>query len=256
MLVTLHGLHFLDELPPAKAKAKLQEVQRLVNHSHALATVSEYTATVVRKYLDLGNRPLKIIHHGVADRKMQEVKRPQFGYDGKFIFSIGSFFERKNFHVLLPFLAQLDGLALVLAGDHRRPYGDFVKSEIHRLGLSDRVFLPGEISEEEKNWLYRNCEAFVFPSVSEGFGIPVIEAMQAGKPVFCSTFGSLPEMGGEHAYYWKDFEPASMRDFFVEKIHSFNQHPDHAVRCRKYADDFTWSKAARSYLDYYAELLQ
>ncbi len=255
VLVTLHGLHFLDEDAPDLAKRKLDQVQKLVNKSHALATVSAYTETIVRKNLDLGNRPLKIIHHGVEDKTAQEYKKPGMVTNAKFIFSIGSFFERKNFHVLLPFLQRLDGYKLILAGDHRKGYGKFIKKEILKLSLSDRVILTGEIGEPEKNWLYQNCEAFVFPSISEGFGIPVIEALQAGKPVFCSEFGSLPEMGGVHAFYWKNFEPDYMRDFFIEKIHTFNQNPENKINCRRYASSFSWRKAAESYLSYYAELL-
>ena len=77
-------------------------------------------------------------------------------------------------------------------------------------GLEERIILPGEISDMDKYWLYKNCEAFVFPSMYEGFGLPVIEAMNFGKPVFLSTFSSLPEVGGKYALYWENFDSQLM----------------------------------------------
>lgn len=256
VLLTLHGLHYLDEDAPEVAAVKLRQTQQLVNRCHGIATVSEYTANLVRKHIDLGTRPLKVIHHGVDDDRVREFKRPNGIPDGKFLFSIGSFFERKNFHVLLPFLKNLDGYGLVLAGDARRGYGEHIRSEIERLGLNHRVFLPGEVDEAGKNWLYRHCDAFVFPSLSEGFGIPVLEAMKAGKPVFCSRYGSLPEVGGDHAFYWEDFNPETMRELFMNKMEHVRQSPDWEERCRQYADQFTWKKAVDSYFAYYAEILR
>jgi glycosyltransferase involved in cell wall biosynthesis len=254
VLLTLHGLHFLDENSPRIIEQKLERLQQLVNKSHALVTVSSYTEVLVRKNLDIGRRPLKVIHHGVGNHHHLVLKRPMSTPGGKFIFSIGNFFERKNFHVLLPFLCQLEGYALVLAGNHKNHYGDYIKKEVHRLELTDRVFFSGEIDDAEKYWLYQHCDAFVFPSLSEGFGIPVIEAMKAGKPVFCSRFGSLPEMGNQHAYFWECFEAEYMRDFFLEKIHGFYCHKENEINSREYADRFSWGKAAESYLSYYAEL--
>lgn len=256
ILLTLHGLHFLDEDPPHIAKKKLEHVQRLVNRSNALATDSVYTERLVRKHLDIGQRPIRVIHLGVENDETPVVKKPAHTPEHGFIFSIGNFFERKNFHVLLPFLHLLEGYTMVLAGHHSNPYGDRIKEEIHRLGLSQRVFLTGEVSESEKHWLFQNCSAFVFPSVSEGFGIPVIEAMRAGKPVFCSLFGSLPEIGGPHAFYWKNFEAIYMKDFFLEKIRSYYHSREHEINAKQYANGFSWGKAAEGYLSYYTELIE
>jgi glycosyltransferase involved in cell wall biosynthesis len=145
---------------------------------------------------------------------------------------------------------------MVLAGNHSNAYGSFVKSEIERRGLSHRIFLTGVVSDEEKCWLYKNCSAFVFPSVSEGFGIPVIEAMQFGKPVFCSLFGSLPEMGCTHSFFWKNFDPENMKDFFLEKVREFYSTDDSAVNSKQYANSFSWDKAAKGYLSFYEQLIK
>jgi glycosyltransferase involved in cell wall biosynthesis len=228
----------------------------MVNRAQGLATVSEYTEAIVRKNLEVGSLPLRVIPHGVEWSEQEEQKPKGPLPTGPFLFSIGTFFERKNFHVLLPLIERMEGYSLVLAGNYHRPYGDRIREEIRSRNLVDRVFLPGEVSTAEKTWLYAHCEAFVFPSISEGFGIPVIEAMRAGKPVFCSTHGSLPEVGGENAFYWKDFDPDSMKSVFLEGMVQSRSHPEWKERSLAHAQSFTWGRAAESYLSYYSELLQ
>ncbi|CAN5285072.1 hypothetical protein BH09BAC3_BH09BAC3_22450 [soil metagenome] len=256
VLLTLHGLHFLDEDSHDVAMKKLALVQKIVDRSNAIAADSKYTADLVRKHLNLGNKPMRIIHLGVEKHLGRILKRPANTPDGKFIFSIGSFFERKNFHVLIPFLHKLGDYNLVLAGNNSNAYGDRVRAEIQRLGLSSRVILTGEVNEAEKYWLFENCSAFVFPSVSEGFGIPLIEAMQAGKPVFSSMFGSLPEIGSTHAFYWEHFDPKYMSDLFLEKMQSYHSNPQNVVNSKVHADSFSWARTAEGYLSFYADLIK
>lgn len=96
----------------------------------------------------------------------------------------------------------------------------------------------------------------MFPSVSEGFGIPLIEAMQAGKPVFSSLFGSLPEIGSTHAFYWEHFDPKYMSDLFLEKMHLYHSNPQNAINSKLHADGFSWARTAEGYLAAYAELIK
>ncbi|MBL4867407.1 MAG: glycosyltransferase [Pseudomonadales bacterium] len=73
---------------------------------------------------------------------------------------------------------------LFIAGKNDTAYAARIREEIQALGLSDRVQLVGVIPEEDKYMLYESCVAFLFPSITEGFGLPVIEAMSFGTPVF------------------------------------------------------------------------
>ena len=73
----------------------------------------------------------------------------------------------------------------MIAGVTHQPwYQRKIEEEAKRLGVTERVIFTGAISENDKYWYYQNCTAFVFPSIAEGFGLPVIEAMYFGKPVF------------------------------------------------------------------------
>jgi len=116
--------------------------------------------------------------------------------------------------------------------------------------VESRVKLVGAITDAEKFWYYKNCLAFVFPSIGEGFGLPVLEAMQFGKPVFLSTYTSLPEIGGDAAFYFNDFYAETMQTTFEKGMNEFNNNG--AVKVIAQAARFSWDKAAREYLQLYS----
>ena len=95
---------------------------------------------------------------------------------------------------------------LYIAGALTSEYPEYIRQRLDKETIKN-VTLLGKVSTEEKVWLYKNCTAFFFPSLFEGFGLPVIEAMQFGKPVFCSDKTSLKEIGSDKAWFWTDFEP-------------------------------------------------
>src|SRR5258708_8638554 len=113
--------------------------------------------------------------------------------------------------------------------------------------------VEGAITEAEKAWDLRNCMALAFPSVAEGFGLPVIEAMYYGKPVFLSDQTSLPEIGGSEAYYFTDFDPAAMQEVFSQGMTDY-QRPGKAEKIRQRALSFSWDQAAQGYLNVYRKL--
>ena len=252
VVLTIHGLHFLDEAPQEEASRQLQNVQHLVDRASVLTVVSRFTANLVREKLNTKGKDIEVIPNGISRSEMDS-SIPAWAPSGKFLFSIGTFFARKNFHVLIPMMKFLPEFVLVLAGDTQQGYGKQVADQVREEGMENRILLPGEVTEAEKRWLYQQGEALVFPSVSEGFGIPLIEAFQQGKPVFCGRFGSLPEIGGNHAFYWEDFEPEQMAALVRKRLHN-EPGVDTAARVR-YADQFTWEAAARAYQIIYRSLL-
>jgi glycosyltransferase involved in cell wall biosynthesis len=95
----------------------------------------------------------------------------------------------------------------------------------------------------------------LFPSLTEGFGLPPVEAMQFGKPVFLSRLTSLPEVGADAAYYFDSWAPTAMRQVIEQGLQHGAQ-PQRIARVRQRAAVFDWDKAAKAYLDLYARLLQ
>ncbi|MBN8879399.1 MAG: glycosyltransferase family 4 protein [Sphingobacteriales bacterium] len=255
VLLTIHDLNSLHEGKPLKEQQKsIAHTQSMIDRSDAIVCVSEFCRNDVLKNCDVGNRPLYVIHNGT--QRVLEPRPPLSSCrpSGPFMFGMGYVNRKKNYHVLLS-LVKDSGMDLVIAG--RLDETDYVES-IRRgaiaMGIDHRVHLPGPISEEEKAWYLRNCTAFVHPSLAEGFGFPVVEAMQLGKPLFLSDRTSLPEIGGDLAFYFSSFEREYMRKIFHEGMQRYKREnmSDALINRSKL---FDWQKNTKKYLEVYQTLL-
>jgi glycosyltransferase involved in cell wall biosynthesis len=253
MVLTIHDLNFLVERKanPDRIKKRLRLVQANIDRADHVVCVSRFTLSTVAAHLRLGNRPVEVIYNGCHVNEFPAFDRPRYRPAGPFIFSLGTVLPKKNFHVLPGLLGDTE-YELIIAGILNPDYEKVVRSEATRHGVRDRVHLLGPVSEEEKSWYFRNCSAFAFPSLAEGFGFPAVEAMHYGKPVFLSDQASLPEIGGTEAYYFTDFEPAAMREIFARGMNDYRS-PGRAEQIRKRAARFSWDQAARDYLNVYRE---
>lgn len=261
LVLTIHDLNFLSRVDYSDGKkaGKRTALQRRVDRASALTAISTYTADDVRDNLHVADKPLTVIHNGVATDPGQTPTEPDAPdlkplIEQPYFLSVGVIHPKKNVHTLLPLLEAFPDYRLVLAGPDDHPYARHIYEQAENLGVLDRLIMPGAVSEEDKLWLYAHCDAFLFPSLSEGFGLPPVEAMRFEKPVFLSTLTSLPEVGGKEAYYFTDFEPENMAKILHDGLRDFNANPLRRERMKRRADGFTWAKAAGAYWELYREL--
>ncbi len=171
-----------------------------------------------------------------------------------FLFAIGYVNRKKNFHVLLSLLKN-SHLELVIAGRlDEKDYITNMEMQAREMGVADRLNILGPITECEKAWYFKHCVAFVFPSLAEGFGLPVLEAMSLGKPLFLSTHTSLPEIGGDSAFYFKNFEPDHMQQVFASGMKEYNSN-GLCDKIKERSRIFSWEQSAAKYLEVYQSLL-
>lgn len=254
LVLTIHDLNFLQRYSGLRRARHLAAVQRLIDRASVVTFISRFTEGDVRAHLRLAGKPTRVIYSGNSLCVRPDAPRPAFAPPGPFLLAIGIIGPKKNFHVLVPFLRALGpGRSLVVAGDASGPYADAIRRLARDEGVADRVVLPGSVGDEARYWLYAHCDALVFPSLAEGFGLPVVEAMSLGKPVFCSTRTSLPEAGGPEAYYWPDFDPRAMREVFERGMAEVRGDPGKPERLRRWADRFSWERCARDYWQVYEE---
>ncbi|GAB3510044.1 hypothetical protein GCM10027341_47900 [Spirosoma knui] len=263
LVMTIHDLNFLSraDYSAAKKSRKLASLQSRTARATALVAISDYTASEVRNHLRIRpGQSLQVISNGVAidtKRAMDQIEPPAFlsGNDKPYFLFLGVIHPKKNVHTLVPMLEAFPDYQLVLAGPDNHPYAEHIREQAQKLGTSDRLIMPGAVDEQTKSWLYAHCEAFLFPSLSEGFGLPVVEAMSFGKPVFISDLTSLPEVGGKEAYYFESFDPESMAQTVHDGLNDFGQNPLREQRLRKRAASFSWPNVAGEYWKLYQTLV-
>jgi glycosyltransferase involved in cell wall biosynthesis len=259
VVLTIHDLNFLHESPAdgrtEEIDRKLADMQRKVNRATAIVADSAYVADDVAKHVDLGGRPVHVVPLAVSTPPVASATRPAFVPAGPFVLTIGNCLPHKNFHALFGLVDQLPDMRLVIAGKKTTPYGEHLEREVAKVGLAGRVILPGEVSDGDRQWLYEQCEAFLFPSLTEGFGFPVLEAMQCGKPVFLSRRTSLPEIAGDMGFYFDGYEPAELTAVYRDGLSRYQADPAFATRLKAHAASFSWAATARGYADVYAGIL-
>lgn len=258
IVLTIQDLNYLHDARKSEAKKQRfrAQLQAKIDRADYLVFISAYTQRDVQAHFELGNTPQQVIPNGCNLAEIpSDVPFPTLAAGRPYLFSIGTIAEKKNFHVLLHLLVGNERL-LILAGITQQVhYLEKIKQEAVALGVLDRVIFAGAVSEADKMALYVHCEAFVFPSLAEGFGLPVVEAMHLGKPVFLSQFTSLPEVGGPHAYYFSDFDGASMRETLENGLQDYHDHAKKQA-IQDWSKRFDWSVAAASYVEVYTKLAE
>jgi len=259
VVLTIHDLNFLHEAPHdeqiGKIARKLADVQAKIDRAVAVVTDSHYVADDVASHLELGGRPIHVVPLGLSPPPAASTDRPAWLPHGPFLLTVGNCLAHKNFHVLLDLIERFPDRRLVIAGKKATPYGEFLGREVSRRRLASRVILPGEVSDADRQWLYEQCQAFVFPSLTEGFGFPVLEAMQAGRPVFMARATSLPEIAGDHGFYLDSFDPPTMAAAVAAGLEAFDADPGFAGRARDHAAAYSWGATARNYIRVYESVI-
>ncbi len=256
VVLTIHDLNFLYDSNQNKERTDklLKQLQRKINKADHVVAISNYVLNDLERYLALEGKARSVIYNGCNVDDSIPIENPEVIYDKPFLFTIGTIAEKKNFHVLPPLLKGNDLLLIIAGIEQSKTYKQLIIEEAERAGVADRVIFTGPITENDKKWLLSNCLAFLFPSTAEGFGLPVIEAMYYGKPVLLSRCTSLPEIGGDCAYYFDNFDPEHMRNVLENSLADYKKNlPVEKIKTR--GRSFSWETAAIQYLNVYRTLM-
>ena len=250
-LVTVHDLNFAYAKEAAKVRKYVAIHERLLAGCDQAVAISEHVRADIQARLRT-KTPVTVVYNGVRDltRLKPDVLRPLEGK--RFFLHVSRMAPTKNIGALLELARAWPERQFVLVG----PQSDYtvqIGMQIDSRGL-DNVQLLMDVKDAQKAWLYAQCDAFLFPSLTEGFGLPPLEAMQFGKPVFMSDRTCLPEIGADAAFYWKDFAPLAMRQVVEDALLAWDPIAD-AARARARAAAFTWERCADGYVAVYRGLL-
>ncbi|OYQ34669.1 glycosyl transferase family 1 [Flavobacterium cyanobacteriorum] len=257
-LLTVHDVNFVEEESADMNHEHNKRFTKKLERASAITYISEFAKKQAHRYFDIPKIPEYVIYNGnpityFTDTSDYISKVPS---EKPYIYSLGDFQERKNFLSLIKMISLIPDFNLVISGNNNHEYGSIIKNYISDNNLTDRVFLTGKVDETGKQFYMKNCIAFAFPSIREGFGLPPVEAMKFGKPVFLSNLTSLPEIGGDAAYYWDNFDPEYMMQRLLDGLTDFeNNKAQREATLKKRADFFNWDRSAAEYLKVYRSLL-
>ena len=178
----------------------------------------------------------------------------------RFWLGVGTLEPRKN---LRRFLSAYAGFQresaccypLVLAGG-KGWMEDDLEDFISKLGLSDHVKLAGYVSDAQLSWLYRNCFAFVYPSLYEGFGLPVLEAMSLGAAVITSNVTSLPEVAGDAGILIDPLKEDEISSAMLQLLNDSHLRESLKQKALVQAARFSWKNAAKRVLEIYSQVMK
>lgn len=178
----------------------------------SVIAISEFTRDMVVDIVGISRRKVRVVHH-VPD-ELPSPRKPHAieGWPGaqRFVFFPGNFWKHKNHLRLLEAMADervaSAGISLICTGSQLEREREW-QDAIQRTGVAERVLHLGKVTRGEISWLYRNARALVFPSLFEGFGIPLLEAMSTGCPITCGLNTSQPDVARDAALYFNATEP-------------------------------------------------
>jgi glycosyltransferase involved in cell wall biosynthesis len=244
-VATFHDLFVLSgEYSTADFRERFARLARAAAAgADLIVTVSAFTASQVEHYLKVPATRIRVIHHGVIPRPIPDLPRE------KVVLCVGAIQKRKNQALLMrAFRALPEDWVLVLAGSH----GYAAKMALD--GANERIQITGYLTEEELAGWYARASIFAFPSLDEGFGMPVLEAMAAGIPVIAGNRSALPEVSGDAAEMVDPESEEQLAEALCRLAGDEGRRRELIARGFDRARQFTWESAVEKTWAVYREL--
>jgi glycosyltransferase involved in cell wall biosynthesis len=268
LVVTIHDLGPLthpEYFNNTKPWIMRRSLKQTVEQADIIICVSQSTADELSGFVseNLGDR-IRVVHEGVSDFFFNKSESPCLNKESDlppkgmpFVLAAGKISPRKNIHGLLQAMDSLGNSIphhLVLIGGDGWDM-EQIHKQLDASAIRNRVHFPGYVSDEQLRALYAEASVYVHPSLYEGFGLTILEAMAVGCPVVTSDVYSLPEVAGDAAVLVDPMNISALADA-IEAI-CLNQQlaTDLVVKGKLRASEFQWKGCAEKTLDIYARVL-
>lgn len=263
-IITIH-----DVIPIIYPKGRLHQwiyykffLKRYIKKSVKVFTVSQSTKNDIVKYYNCKENKIKVLYEAIENNKSKIVITDDvlksYKLDKLMYFVIvGIHYSYKNLHSVIEAFKVFEELRkykLIIIGNDNCEYGNELKTFVKNNNLEENILFTGFIEDEVKNTLLVNCLACVYPTLYEGFGLPILEAMKLDVPVICSDSSSLPEVGGDAVLYCdsRDINDIRNKMIYISKNKNFRE-----MLIRKGKENimrFDWEKIAVNMVDEICEV--
>jgi len=268
-IVTIHDLAFkiFPDHFPSSDRRRLEILTYLaILKSDRIIAVSENTKKdILRYYPNISEKKIKVIHHGYTSAKNEESRienrktLENYKLQSKgYILYVGALQPRKNIRTLIKAFDKLKKeskykeLKLVLAGERAWLWGG-IEREIQKNKSKKDIIITGTIPFESIQVLYKNASVFVFPSLYEGFGLPVLEAFASDVPVVCANNSSLPEVAGDAALYFDAYSTDELSRQIQVILERNSVKKEMIYKGNQQLKNFSWDTCARETLNWIRE---
>jgi glycosyltransferase involved in cell wall biosynthesis len=264
VVTTIHDLTTIRFINPAKNRLVFKFKQKVYEHvvrhvarkSVSIIVPSKFVKDDLVEFAKISPDKVTVIYE--AAEAIQEAAEPLIEVDGKpFLMYVGRPTPHKNLERLIQTFTELKAsypdLTLLLAGKQDANYKR-IEASVKKQGISQVVF-AGQVSEGQLKWLYEHCSAYVLPSLSEGFGLPGLEAMIHGAPLVSSNATCLPEIYGEAANYFDPLSVPSMVKAITEVLSDNSLRQKLVAAGKVQVSKYSWRKMAEQTLEIYNKSL-
>ncbi|HET9844132.1 MAG TPA: glycosyltransferase family 1 protein [Nitrospira sp.] len=268
-IVTIHDL-WLERFPEYSSKLLGQRLssyktKRIARRAKKVITVSQFSARELMSVYDLSEQHITVIPNGVSeefrprrDAAEMSVLKQRIGLKtDRFILFVGGADPRKNHRKVLEAASlirkQLDGRTVLLVGSPMHAFGSYEQTAAS-YGMAAHVLCPGRLSREDLRLLYSYADLFVFPSLYEGFGMPVLEAMACGAPVITSNDTALGEVAGDAAVVIDPHDARALADSMVQVLENETFRISLKEKGFLRVKSYRWSHVASQTLSLYSSL--
>lgn len=268
-IVTVYDIFFLEFPELADNEARRNFAQRMENtlqKADGIVTISRFTARQLRERFDLDGERMKIVYPGIdqsywenVDQSRLQQTKTDYDLPSDFLLFVGASEQRKNLLNLLEAVkiihARYKKINLLLIGPRGQDYKK-VRTKIRQLELDAWVKMFGYLDDSELKNFYGLASAFLYPSLWEGFGIPLLEAMACGVPVVTSQTSALPETGGEAAVYTDPKNPEDIAEKTIRVLEDDVLRERLISAGKKRIQSFRWDNAAADLLRFYEFIME
>ncbi len=256
IVVTIHDLSYFY-YPDEFLRKDLYQLKNWTKYSaekaRKIIAVSKNTKKDLMKYYHVPENKVEVIYNGFNNKlKIKNEKRKIKLKSKKYILYLGTIQPRKNLGTLIAafqlMLKEKPEYSLIIAGKKGWLY-EKIFDRVKALNLEEKVIFTGYVNDEEKTELYENASIFVLPSLYEGFGIPLLEAMNFGCPLISSFTSSLPEIGGDACLYFDPTKPIELKEKMKEMIENTTLRQELIQKGKKRVHLFSWEKCGKETLN-------
>ncbi len=235
-----------------------------IKRSKEIITVSQFSKSEIVHNFNIVDHKINVITNGVNTELFAKntASRLSIELPENYILFVGSVKPHKNLLTLLKAYNLLDeqkkvNYRLVILGKKEgfNTADKKVKSFIKNNKLEDLVFFTGYLEDIEVPIVYRRAKLFVLPSLYEGFGLPVLEAMASSVPVISSNIESLKEVGGDAAVYFDSKSESDLKEKIEKLLNNKSIRDDYVTKGKKRIENFKWEKSAEKHIEIFNELM-